>query len=85
MVVCRVPSGSMRIRQRPWVRGVWSARQINAVLSRSVGQAEGFIAKAVEAALRNRDLDDLVGRLVDEIGPIPPELAAEADAARRAS
>lgn len=44
-----------------------------------------FTAKAVEAALRNRDLDDLLSELVDEVGPIPPELAAEADAAWRAS
>ncbi|MGI9018938.1 MAG: toxin-antitoxin system antitoxin subunit [Euzebya sp.] len=49
------------------------------------GVVPKFTAKAVEAALRSRDFDDLLSELADEVGPIPPELAVEADAAWRAS
>lgn len=46
---------------------------------------EAFVEQAIEAALRNRDLDSLIAALIDEVGPVPPELVAEADAAWRAS
>lgn len=55
-------------------------------ISSVVGEArvEAFVEQAVTSALRNRELDVLLAELIEEVGPIPPDLEAEADGAWRA-
>lgn len=48
-------------------------------------RVEAFVEQAVTSALRNRELDVLIADLIEEVGPIPPELETEADATWRVS
>ncbi len=46
---------------------------------------DAWVADALRRKLAAHELDRLLDEIADEVGPLPPELAAAADAAWRAS
>jgi len=54
----------------------------NAVRSEAI---DAFVVEALRDRLAVKDLEAILDEVVDEVGPIPPALEEEADAAWRAS
>jgi hypothetical protein len=61
--------------------------QLAARLRREVSERDidGFVTEAVQRHLASADFDRILAEVTEEVGPVPPELEEEAEAAWRAS
>lgn len=58
---------------------------VEAVRTVAGSDIDNWVADALRRKLAASELDRLLDEIADEIGPLPPSLIAEADAAWRAS
>lgn len=58
---------------------------VEAVRTAAGPDLDAWVADAIRKKLAAHELDRLLSEVADEVGPLPPQLIAEADAAWRAS